>query len=143
MNYNPNDKTEGGGRATAGRYRFKVDDAQETTFKSGNEGVQVTLLVGAFDSRDVKVFDRFVFLPNSLWKLEQFMQSIGLDFHDTSIKPGDMVGLAGEASFVVGEKGYLEPDTYLPAEAGNTAKPPAKRQPAPRQQVAATDDVPF
>ena len=44
--YNPNNKTEGsGGKAMAGVYPFKVDDAVRTTFKSGNRGVKVTLLV--------------------------------------------------------------------------------------------------
>lgn len=140
MNYNPSEKVDSGGRATAGRYRFKVDEANETVFRSGSEGVKLKLLVAAFKDKDVKVFDNLVFHPNALWKVEQFMQSIGLDFNDTSIQAHDLVGLTGEAEFVVGENKYLEVAEYLPAKAGNVA---AKPKTNGRPTVAPTDDVPF
>jgi hypothetical protein len=118
LGYNPEDKEEGGGRAAAGEYDFVVDDAEETTFRSGNDGLKVKLMVGAFDDRDVTVFDRFVYLPSSLWKLEEFLASIGCDFNN-SPNAHEIIGMQGRASFVPGDRGYIEAETYIAASANN------------------------
>lgn len=130
LGYNPNEKTEGGGRADEGEYDFVVDDAEEKTFRSQNEGLAVTLMVGAFADRDVKVFDRFVYLPQSLWKLEEFLASLGCDFNN-SPDAQELIGMQGRASFVKGEKGYLEPDTYVAASANNAPSRSSRPSRAP------------
>lgn len=144
MKYNPNDMEEGGGRATAGTYEFKIDDAVETTFRSGNDGAKVTLMVGAFATKDVKVFENFVYLPQALWRLKSLMEAVGLDF---AANPDveELINLTGKAKFRVGEKGYLEVEEFLPAKANNLkAKAPKGEYsygPPPMQE--ATEDVPF
>jgi hypothetical protein len=151
MNYNPEEKVEstGGGKAEPGRYRFKVDSAIEKTFRSGNEGLETVLLAGAFETRDVKVFARFAYTPKALWKLEQFMQSIGLDFQDKSLQPADFFGRTGEADFILDEKGYLEVENFIPASANNGAMKRPQMQPAgtfktqTQPPMAASEDVPF
>jgi hypothetical protein len=118
MNYRPGDKIDGGGRAEPGTYVFRVDEARETTFKTGTEGAEVTLMVGAFTDRDIKVFERFAYMPKALWKLEQFMNAIGEDFaHPGEIY--DLVGKTGRAEFEHDEKGYLRVKEYIPANANN------------------------
>lgn len=130
MRYNPEEKIDGGGKAAPGMYRFRVDKAEETMFRSGNEGLAVELAVAAFPDRDITVFSRFVYLPKSLWKLEEFFNSIGVDFaRSQETQPEDLIGLTGEAVFALGEKGYLEVDTYCAASANNG---PDTRKPAPR-----------
>lgn len=123
LKYNPAEKIEGGGKAEAGKYYFKVDEAGEATFSTGNEGLKVTLLVGAFDDRDVKVFCNFAYTPKALWRLKQFFDAIGVDF-DNPPDAYDLVGKTGEAIFEVGDKGYLQVETYLPAGANNTSSKP-------------------
>lgn len=133
MNYNPADKAEGSGpvKAKPGKYRFRVEEATEKTFNSGNEGCRLVLLVAAFSDRDVKVFDNLIYVPNSLWKTEQFLASLGFDFNH-SPEVHRLVGKTGEAEFRINEKGYLEVDTYLPASANNApgSRPAVQRQTA-------------
>lgn len=142
MDYNPEDKVESGGTAQPGKYRFKVDEAVETTFRSGNKGLKAKLLVAAFSDKDITVYCNFVYLPQSLWKLEQFMSSIGLDFSDKSLTAHDFVGLQGDAEFVAGEK-YLEAGDFIAASANNGAK--SAPRPAARKAngAAPTDEIPF
>jgi hypothetical protein len=122
--YNPNDKdpnSGAGGKAEPGKYPFRVESALEVTFKSGSEGLEVELAVCAFPGspRTIKVFERFVFVPKALWKLEQFMNAIGMDFNQPPANAMMYVGKTGNAEFVKGEKGYLEAGEYIAAKANN------------------------
>src|SRR5689334_13354163 len=96
MNYNPDEKVDS--HAAPGEYPFKIDDAQECRFRSGNEGCKLTLLVGALANRDVTVFDNLVYVPSALWKAEQLMKSIGLDFYRPP-EVHELVGKMGRAKF--------------------------------------------
>lgn len=118
FNYNPQDKVDSGGRAEPGEYRFRVEEAAETVFRSGNEGLTLKLAVAAFPEKDITVFARFVYTPKALWRLEQFMAAVGVDFANPG-EPHGLIGKSGKATFVVGENGYLEVDNYLPANANN------------------------
>jgi hypothetical protein len=145
LNYNPAQKVEneGSGKAQPGRYTFRVDDVQEKMFRSGNEGLSATLLVAVNGARDLKVFSNFVYTPKALWKLKEFFDAIGVDFEHPP-EPWDLVGKTGVAEFVVGEKGYLEVDTFLPGSANAGRSKPAARLATMQQPVAAlSDDVPF
>ena len=137
LGYNPEEKEEGGGRAEEGDYDFVVDEAEEKTFRSGNSGLAVTLMVGAFADKDVKVFDRFVYLPQSLWKLEEFLAALGCDFNN-SPDAHELVGMQGRASFVKGDKGYLEAETYAAASANN-----APSRSAPRLSTSVNEPPPL
>jgi hypothetical protein len=118
MNYDPTTKTEGGGRAVAGLYSFTVDSVTDKVWKSGNPGAEITLQVGAFEDRSIKVFDRMTYAPSSLWKVQQFLAALGFDFM-TPPENNALLGKCGMAKFKVGEKGYLEVDEYLPSSANN------------------------
>lgn len=126
FNYDPKDKVEGG-KAEPGKYKFKVDQIAEATFKTGSDGWKATLLVAAFPDRDVKVFENFVNGPNSLWKFEEFCMAFGYDFNNPP-KGGwneqQFEGRFGEAEFVVGDRGYLKVDAFLPAKAGSNDNVP-------------------
>ena len=139
MNYSPDEKVDRP-NAEPGEYVFKIDDAQETVFRSGNEGCKLTLLVGALPNRDVTVFDNLVYVGKALWKTEQLMKSIGLDFYRPP-EVHELVGKMGKAKFMTGEKGYLEVEEYLPASANNA--PGASQFQAAPAQEGADDDVPF
>jgi hypothetical protein len=121
MNYDPttlveNDRT----KAAPGTYDFYVEQAEDTTFKSDNEGITLTLQVAALPERDIKVFDRLVFVPKALWKVSQLLASLngGFDFNSPP-ETNRLIGKSGKAKFVAGEKGYLEVEEYLPQSANN------------------------
>ena len=136
-------KEGGGARAEPGVYFFKVDAAAEKLFRSGNEGAELVLLVGAFEGRDVKVFERFVYTDAALWKLKQFFDCTGFDFRSPP-EVEELVGVTGMADFERDEKGYLRVKSYLPGDANNG---PDKTKTAPRAQSkkasVADDDLPF
>jgi hypothetical protein len=136
LNYKPEEKIDSP-RAEAGTYSFKVDDVTEKTFSSGNEGLSVKFLVAVSGERDVTVYSNFVYVPKALWKLKEFMDSIGVDFEQPP-EPWELVNKTGTAAFVVGEKGYLEVDTFIPADTALKASvsKPAKDEPL-------SDNVPF
>jgi hypothetical protein len=143
FNYNPDDRPEDGEAefAKPGVYEFVVDDIRETTFSTGSEGWNVRLMVGAFDSRDIKVYDNIVNTARALWKMEQFLNAFGLDFNNIPSggwRPDGFIGQSGKADFVRGARGYLEVKAYLPAKAGKN--PAAKsNEPPPHGD----SDAPF
>lgn len=120
MRYNPSKKAEeGGGRAQPGTYPFKVEEAQEVTFKTGAEGLSVKLLVGAFHNRDITVFARFTYGESAQWKLKQFMDAIGVDFYRPPQNAYELERHTGKAKFKLGDNGYLEVDEFIAASANN------------------------
>jgi hypothetical protein len=119
LNYDPSKKSddEGGDYPPlkGGKYEFKVEEADETTFKSGNSGLKVKLLVGYTNGRDVPCFCNLVYTDNMLWKVEDFMDSIGLDFENPP-DAWELVGKTGWAEFKVNERGYFEVKSFaMPA----------------------------
>lgn len=149
LGYNPNDKQDTS-RAEPGDYDFTVESVTERTFNSGNSGLEVKLHVAAFANRDVTAFDRFVYTGKALWKLEQFFQSIGLDFSNPP-EGNDLLQRRGRATFVHDDRKYLVPETYHPASANNgpdswatpsgtRSSPPGGNEGAPPMD---DEDVPF
>ena len=137
---NPKDKTEGGGLAEPGTYTYKVDQIEETTFRSGNDGWKVTLLVSAMQDRDIRVFCNLVNVPAALFMMEQFCNAHGVDFNSGEYEPRQFEGKVGKAIFEKGDKGYLQVKTFLPSSANNG---PDARRPAPRQSVRGDEPPPL
>lgn len=151
LNYNPADLDETkGGNIEPGDYVFVVANAEEVTFRSGNQGLKIELSVAALPDRDIKVFENFVYLPIALWRLREFMDSIGLDFGNM---PGlrEIIGAAGKATFVENDRGYLTAKKFHAAPANNAPQ----RKPQPQRSTVqpdhfndappplGDDDVPF
>lgn len=137
MNYNPQgyERSEGGG-GKEGRYRFKIDNAEEGTYgKNKTPGANVTFLVDAGGTRDITCFKTFWYTDKSRWVLDQFLTALGFDF----MKPPEVYELVnrfGEADFKKNDKGYLEPVKFYPVEgagAGATRddEPPPNLSEAP------------
>ena len=118
MNYNEEDLVEGGGRAVPGVYAFTVGNAEDTVFKSGNPGITVVLQTAAFEDRDIKVTTRMVTTKAGLWKVKEFLDSIGVAFYPPPATES-LIGKTGHAEYVLDEKGYLEAKKFLPADASN------------------------
>jgi hypothetical protein len=146
LGYNPGDKSSDGPvKAQPGTYAFTIEEAQEKTFASGNRGLRVVMQVGAFADRDVKVFDNFMYLPQSLWKLGQFLAALGFDYNNPPDED-ELIGCGGRAKYVVGKNGYLEAEEYLPAKAAQSARPtsgPVQMQTPQLVGVFDDDSVPF
>lgn len=145
--YNPQDKdpnSGGGAKAQPGDYSFRVESMIQTTFNSGNEGLTGELAVRAFPGSDrtIRVFVNFVFTKRALWKLEEFMNAIGMDFNNPPQNSMAYVGKTGRATFIKGDKGYLEVGEYLAAKANNAPSSQRRTQAQPSQAVD-FDNVPF
>lgn len=146
MSYD-NESEPVGGSAEPGRYRYKVDEAEETRFSTGSKGVKATLLV-AIGRRDLKCFVNFSYKEKALWKLKEFMTSIGMDYHAKN-EVHDLVGKIGVADFGVNENGYLEAKKFLPDGEVPDDEPahPTERshisKPRPSAAAKSADDVPF
>lgn len=161
MRYNPREKTEGtgGGRAEPGEYPFHIEDAVELTFKSGTEGCKLTLQVGAFQDREIKVFDNLMYLPQSLFRTENLLQALGFDFNNPP-EVHHLIGKTGRAKFVIDkESGYLKVQTYIVPKAPSAAQaglprvtpqprsaparaPAAAQRPLPRGKQPGDDEPP-
>lgn len=164
LGYDPEEKVESG-PAKPGSYDFSVTAAEETEFRSGNQGLKVTLDVFTGGDQPRNVYENFVYVPKALWKLEQFMIAIGLDFNSPP-EEEELIGREGVAYFELGEaneagRRYLQsgefyskgtkalgPDGTTEGGPGNMAPSTAR---APRGSVDSKstvdvlddDDIPF
>ena len=116
MNYQPQDKVAGGGKVPPGKYEFRVMEAEEKVFKTGNEGVSVKIAVEVSESRDITNYANFAYTKGALWRLEQFMTAVGLDFaHPPAVH--ELIGLRGRVDLEdTGEK-YLSVKEWLAPDA--------------------------
>ena len=105
-------------RAVPGVYSFIVEDATDETFKTGSHGVKLVLMTAALNDRDVKVTTRLVTVKNALWKVKEFLDSVGLPFSPPP-PTESLVGRHGRAEYELDEKGYLVVKNFLPASANN------------------------
>ena len=135
LGYNPSEMDPSAGRAEPGTYRFRVDEAAETTFRSGSHGLKLVLLVAAYADRDISVYDNLVYHPKALWKVDAMLKSVGLDFSSPP-EAHELIGRQGVAEFRLGERGYLEVAKYVPAvtDAPAANKVEKKASPAPQRQ---------
>lgn len=80
----------------AGDYNLRVANAEQTTSKSGNDQIKLTLRIIREDGTDgVTVFDYLVFAASSVWKVTHFLKSLGKypgDDVDLSLDPIDLIG---------------------------------------------------
>ena len=142
LGYNASDKQDSGrSELKAGIYPFKVETAEETTFaSSGNKGLKVKVLVG-YDGRDIGCFANLAYTDKALWRVEQFLDSIGCDFASPP-DAWELVAKTGMAEFVVNERGYFEVKNWLDPVA-QTKEINRKNPPKQTTLAAASDDVPF
>lgn len=61
-----------------GHYLAKVHGAEITTFNSGNKGLVVDFVITDGDYKNRHVFERFVFVKNSMWKIGALLLACGL-----------------------------------------------------------------
>lgn len=141
MKYVPSKEAENGGKAPEGEYSFTVSEAEEKRFRSGNDGVALTLLAAVASNRSVKTFANVFYTEKAQWKLKAFMDSIGVDFYHPPADVTQLIGMGGRAKFKHNEKGYLEADEFIARPAG---QPLAKLGPTPTPQVSSmmSDDEP-
>lgn len=118
MDYDDSTVPEGPTRAVPGIYTFRVEDATDETFRSCNHGVKLVLMTAAFPDRDIKVTTRLVFVKSALWKVKEFLDSVGLPFSPPP-PTESLIGLTGSAEYELDEKGYLTVARFIPASANN------------------------
>lgn len=114
--YVPDDKEtpkRNDGPHVAGAWPYRVHLVEETTSKAGNEMLRLEMFAETING-DARVYAYLVKTAKAAWKIKEFLISAGLD----PKKPHDLSAFenaTGVASFVVGERGYLEVEEFLPA----------------------------
>ena len=147
MNYTPAPEAEekAGKSYAEGEYSFTVTVAKEVTFKTGSSGAELEFALDVGNGKTIRNFARLVYAKKAQWKVKEFLECLGLDFHNSP--PIDqLVGLKGKAYFEpAGEKGYLEAKSYLPRD---PSLPPVVLEPPQDWSkvgppAVSDDDVPF
>lgn len=92
----------------ADTYLVKVNNAEETVSQAGNEMINVTFEIAEGEYAGRKIFDNFVLMEKTLWKLKQFLVAIGIDVSEAvDLDVEDLIGTACEARVKIRQdKGY-------------------------------------
>jgi hypothetical protein len=94
MRYTPSTPGEGAALAD-GEYQFEVSGAEEKVSNtSGNDMIELTLKI----VNGPTVFDYLVSTPESYWKVDNFLASIGYEVKPgvpTDLDPDDFIGRKG------------------------------------------------
>ena len=130
LGYDPEniDKDKGPGKQSQpGRYPFVVIEAEEKRFQR-SEGLRIVMEV-AVRARDVKVYENLIYLPQSQWRLKQFLEATGFDYEDPP-DVDELINAQGVADFKLGPKKdndrrYLEVDMFM--EEGTQATGPSEK----------------
>lgn len=85
---------ESGGRSCPdGTYRFSVVEAEKTESSEGNDMFKVKLKGLSGKAKGVGVFDNLSLLPQALWKVKGFIESLGGEADgEVEIDPADWIG---------------------------------------------------
>lgn len=155
LDFDPATAEEGGGDyppLRPGEYEFKIEGAAETTFRSGNKGLKLKLLVSYEGTRDIPCYANLVYTPNMLWKVKHLLEGAGFDFESPpdawelvgktawgqfGVKPGQ------DASGKPNGKEYLDlKDVVADEESPGAGKEYRSPKPAPGH-AADDQDTPF
>ena len=60
-----------------GKYKFRVKDAREKRSSSGNDMINLKLVL-FINGREVPLWDSLILLPSMFWKIEHFCEATGL-----------------------------------------------------------------
>jgi hypothetical protein len=140
-----------------GIYDFTVADANEKISQSsGNDMIELQLLIKGSDGEEVRIFDNLVFTERAFWKIDAFRLCTGdklVKGQSVDFAAEDCIDRAGKAYVVVEKyegrernkvKEYLDPDAIdVPAPKQPVQKP---SQPAPasaRKPSPADDELPM
>ncbi len=155
MQYNPDDSTKFAATEN-GRYDFTVVNARDTISNNNNEMIELELQLDVGQSKPLTIYDNLVNSPNSLWRIEEFCNAVGLDFKTGNLDANACIGRVGHADIVLGEprtkgknvgKRFMEVDVYVPLE-GFAEQPGAESESKPQsiqspRQQPPDDDIPF
>ena len=132
-----------------GIYDFVVADANDKQSQSGNDMIELQLIIKGPDGQENKVYDNLVFTPKAFWKIDTFRlctgdklvagQSVEFDATDCLERTGKCHVIVdkyeGRERNKVGE--YLEP-----AAAGNSQTPQQAANARKPASPPADDDIP-
>lgn len=97
----------------AGVWPFEVNTVEEATSKAGNEMLKLELTASTING-DARCYAYLVKTAKASWKIREFLISAGLD-HKKPQSLEAFESAKGVARFIVGERGYLEVEEFLPA----------------------------
>jgi len=128
-----------------GRYKFIVEDANDTISSGGNDMIALVLTVTEGEYEGRKVWENLVFgSDKALWRIKQFLQAVGLDDHgDCNIEGADIMGLELQATTKLenyqGEPrakilNYITPESAEPTAASAEAPAATAKKPKPVSQ---------
>ncbi len=82
-----------------GRYKFRVEDAREKRSQSGNDMLNLKLILSV-NKREIIYWDSLILIPKMFWKVEHFCESIGIP---EKIEEGSLI-----AQDCLEKEGYID-----------------------------------
>jgi hypothetical protein len=135
-----------------GIYDFTVADANEKMSQSsGNDMIELQLIVKGPDGEEVKIFDNLVFSPKAFWKIDMFRVCTGdklVAGQSVEFNAEDCLDRTGKCCVIIDKfegrernkvKEYLDPNAIdrpaVPQQTAKTGKP--------QKPLLADDELPM
>ena len=135
-----------------GIYDFTVADANEKmSHSSGNDMIELQLIVKGPDGEEVKIFDNLVFSPKAFWKIDMFRVCTGdklVAGQSVEFNAEDCLDRTGKCCVITDKfegrernkvKEYLDPNAIdrpaVPQQTAKTGKP--------QKPLLADDELPM
>jgi hypothetical protein len=123
-----------------GVYDFTVADANDKQSSSGNDMIELQLLIKGQDGEEVRIYDNLVFTPKAFWKIDMFRVCTGdklVAGQSVAFDATDCLDRTGKCYVILDKyegrernkvKEYLDPaeikDSQKPVKAQEPASPP-------------------
>ena len=139
-----------------GIYDFVVADANDKQSQSGNDMIELQLIIKGPDGQESKVYDNLVFTPKAYWKIDAFRLCTGdklIKGQSVEFDATDCLDRTGKCDVIVDKyegrernkvSEYLDPAVIKDSQSPQQA---VKPQPAAKSAVSATspadDEIPM
>lgn len=90
----------------AGKYPFRVLDANQQRSKAGNDMIELKLDFYDDDGNSSTVWDFLVFTEKSVWKVDHFLKSCGMhpgEGQEIDLNPNEFIGFEGMGELRIGK----------------------------------------
>jgi Protein of unknown function (DUF669) len=133
-----------------GIYDFVVADANDKQSQSGNEMIELQLIIKGPDGQESRIYDNLVFTPKAFWKIDTFRLCTGdklVKGQSVEFDATDCLDRTGKCSVIIDKYEGRERnkvDEYLdPAAVDNSQTPQPTANTRKRASPPADDDIPM
>lgn len=124
-----------------GIYNFHVSNAEDTTSKSGNEMIKLTLKVFDTKGKAHTVWDYLIDLESQWYKSKHFLQTCGMTYEKVDLKSVNCLGKSGKVIIdIQKDKDGKYPDKNVVRD---YAKPDHLVEKSLSSEAFTDDEIPF